>query len=129
MEKEKISNITWIMMGSLALAFDLIQAGIEIMNDFFALTFVLVPLSIIGWLVNLFISVFALLTLLLWFKLEGLKLLEKKNVISVSITSFIETVPMLNALPGWTILVLTKYLSEKSKTLPGANITPGVKTP
>lgn len=78
------------MIGT-ALLFDGIQAF---------LTFIL-----IGVFVNWIITIWAYLTFFLWFSFLGIHFMKPANFTSLNGGLIVELIPLLNALPTWTLAV------------------------
>lgn len=102
-QKNKINNITGILMISVALGIDFIQA-------FF--NFIL-----IGPFINWMVSLFAFLTFWFWFTLKGIKFVKNpKNIFVFGGGSIAEFIPFFDFLPIWTSTVTTLVVNNKIKT-------------
>lgn len=110
MENEKISKITFACMIVTALFFDTIQFGADLMNLIPFIGFILAGVISGG------VSIFAWLTFFLWFRLVGTKF-DSKIVATTVGTFFIELIPILNALPAWTLSIATIFLFFQSKEI------------
>lgn len=103
--------MTMGFMIAVAVFIDAIQAGVNLMD---AIPFVGLILSSV---VSDGISIFAFLTFFLWFHLAGLKF-DSKIAASTVGAFFIELIPVLNALPAWTLSVTTTLLFFQAKKSP-----------
>jgi hypothetical protein len=84
-----------------AVFFDILQ---------WALVFILM-----GWLAGLF----AFLTFYVWFKSYGISFMKPKKALALFGGGLIEVIPVLSALPAWTVAVLIITFDSKiKKTLP-----------
>lgn len=110
MENEKISKITIGMMVAVALFFDGIQFGADLLNFIPFVGFIL------AWTITSGVSIFAWLTFFLWFKLKGVKF-DSKVVATTTGAFFIEMIPVLNALPAWTLSIVVVFLFFQSKEI------------
>lgn len=118
-QKQKgLKSHTIVFMIVVALFFDVLQ---------WFLTFVFM-----GWLA----SIFAFLTFYVWFKLYGISFMTPKRAMAMGAGFIIELIPILNILPGWTVVVIYLTLEEKARNVvskvPGgqivANAIPGGKS-
>jgi len=108
-KKEKIDNITVVLMLSVALFFDGFQA--------------LLTLLLIGPFVNWLISIFAWLTFFLWFLLKGVHFTNNpKKILTFMGGSFTEIIPLVSSLPIWTATVALTILMIKAENKLGAPI-------
>lgn len=111
MEEKKLKETTIFLMIFTALCFDGIQ-------------------MVIGWvpfvgnIVSDIFSFFAFCTFLLWFYLEGIKMITPKRLTSMIGGGVVEMIPYLNLLPAWTMVVVyligttkIKEITEKHPTL------------
>ena len=95
-----------------ALFFDGIQAGTIYIYAIPFVGFVLGPLIAGGT------SLFAFMTFSLWFRLSEIKF-NTKIVATTAGAFFIELIPVLNALPAWTLSIVLIMLMQKSKKVLG----------
>jgi hypothetical protein len=93
MEEPRISKTTGILMLIVAVFFDLLNAGVN-----------LIPVA--GQIMAELITVFAYCCLWFWFSLKGVSLVSKKRAFRFFGVSIIELIPILNVLPGITLSVL-----------------------
>ena len=109
-QESKISESQkWLMFGT-AIFFDVISL------------ISLIP--IIGWVLGWVVWAFAFMTFWLWFKINGLSFSKPKNLLSFFGGSVIELIPILNILPGWTVMIL--YMTRVEKIIKKAeDIVPG----
>lgn len=110
MENKEISKITLGAMIATALFFDGIQAG----------TIFIYPIPFVGLILGPLIaggvSFFAFMTFSFWFYLVGMKFNGK--IVSTTVGAFfIELIPVLNALPGWTLSVVLVFVLSKTKKI------------
>lgn len=108
MDKKELGNMTAGAMIVVALFFDVIQFGADLM------TFIPFVGFILGWVVSSGVSLFAWLTFFLWLRLSGTKF-DTKIVATTIGAFFIELIPVLNALPAWTLSIVLIILMQKSK--------------
>lgn len=108
MDKKELGNITAGAMIMVALFFDGIQFGADLM------TFIPFVGFILAWVASSGISLFAWLTFFLWLRLSGTKF-DTKIVATTVGAFFIELIPILNALPAWTLSIVLIILMQKSK--------------
>lgn len=118
MDNEEISKITMWAMIAVALFFDGLQFGADLMN--------FIPFAgfILAWVITSGISIFAFLTFFLWFQLQGIKFNSKIVATTVG-AFFIELIPVLNALPAWTLSVVVTLLFFQSKEILD-KVAPGI---
>lgn len=92
MEEVRISKTTGILMLIVAVFFDLLNAGVN-----------LIPVA--GQIMAELITIFAYCCLWFWFSLKGVSLVSKKRAFRFFGASIIEIIPILNVLPGITLSV------------------------
>lgn len=112
MENEKISKITMVAMIAVALFFDGIQFAAGLINFIPFVGFILALVITSG------VSIFAWLTFFLWFRLAGSKF-DSKIVSTTVGTFFIELIPILNALPAWTLSIVVIFIFFQTKKILG----------
>ncbi len=79
-----------------------LMIGTSILYDGIQIILALIP--IVGWILSFLVGVFAWLTFYLWTKIKGLDISNgTKKIIIKWVTPGIELVPILNALPTWTL--------------------------
>jgi len=93
MEQKEISNTTLALMISVAIFFDVLQFIIG-----------LVPIA--GQYISVMVTIIALPTFYLWFKIYGRSFMSPKKVMALGCGTIIELIPILNILPGWTVAVI-----------------------
>lgn len=107
MEEDKPDyRISWIEGGfmiGVALVYDLIQIGLEVIMLGF------------GWTVNWVINIYAMLTFWFWFKLKGVSFVNPKRALFGSASIVIKFIPWLDALPTWTALTVTTIVSARTE--------------
>ncbi len=79
-------------MISTALFFDAFQAVIQLIPG-------------LGQILASLVGIYALLTFWLWFRLHGIKFSTPKRAGTMGGGFLIELIPLLNALPAWTLAV------------------------
>lgn len=117
MDDNKISKITFACMIATALFFDAIQFGADLMH------FIPVIGNILAIVISSGVSIFAWLTFFLWFRLAGTKF-DSKIVATTVGTFFIELIPILNALPAWTLSIVVIFLFFQTKEIV-SKVAPG----
>ena len=110
MERREITKITMGLMVGVALFYDVIQAGLDL-------------LPFVGWILSPLVSIPAFLTFYIWFKIYGRNFMTPKRALAMGAGVIIEMIPILNILPGWTIAVLFLIGIEKAEKI--ASIVPG----
>lgn len=115
MEEGNISNVQAGLMIGVAILFDLIQAGTKTFHFIPGIGNLFALFS--GW----FISICGWIIFTLWFMLNGISPFRAKKLIVYASGGIIEMIPLLNALPGWTISVagtigITKFNTIKKKS-------------
>ena len=99
----QINNTTATLMVATALFFDGIQA--------------LLALFMIGLILNRFVSLFAWLTFFVWFAVKGVKFVSKpKNLVVFGGGTLCEIIPVISALPAWTLSIAGIVAMNKLKT-------------
>ncbi len=118
MEKtQKINRIPSVIAGlmiSVAIVFDLLGFGLAF-----------IPVA--GWLIASAIGVVAFLTFFLWFNFRGVSYNGTRKIALSGIGFLLELVPLLNALPAWTISTSLMILVVKGEDL-ASNKTVSIKT-
>lgn len=119
-EPSKLSFIDMFFMIGVALIYDGIPA---------LFTLVTSPVGGVGGVIaGWAIWPFAWLTFFVWFRMKGVKFLGNKwRTASFFGMPFIEFIPLINNLPGWTAMGVVTYLTVKAeeklaKVIPGATI-------
>lgn len=109
-KKPRFKNTTIVFMVVVAIFFDVLQ---------WLLAFIFM-----GWMV----SIFAVLTFYLWFRLNGVKFVSPKRIGTLFGGFFIEIIPILNVLPAWTaavtIISLDAKVKEKLPVTTGGKVLP-----
>lgn len=103
-DERKIDNTTFVLMLCVAVCIDSVQ---------FALNFLL----IIGWIIIWMMNVLAWLTFYLWFKIKGVNFSNPKRGLSLFGGFLIELIPVINALPAWTMAVVLIAGSSRAEEL------------
>lgn len=123
-KKNRIGNLTAILMTTIALIFDVLQA---ISNLAVFIPFVgLIIAVVVSWFITILASIF----FFAWYSVQGITLFERHGfrIILLLLSTFIiEIIPFLNIIPAWTagtiitILLVRhsdkRYNEEKEKTL------------
>lgn len=110
MNESKIKDTTAFLMIFTALCFDGGQA-------------ILGWVPIVGNILADFLSIFAFLTFLLWFYMNGIKMMTPKRLGSMIGGGVIEMIPYLNILPAWTMVVVYLIGTTKIKELANKHST------
>ena len=87
-EKKGLNNTTIALMISVAIFYDVLQ---------WLLAFIFM-----GWLV----SIFALLTFYVWFKMKGMSFMKPKRFAAFGGSFIVELIPIINILPAWTFAII-----------------------
>ncbi|MEI6843280.1 MAG: hypothetical protein WCK48_02125 [bacterium] len=111
-KKDEISFVQTVFMVTVAIIFDVVQALIE-----------LIP--ILGQIISIFIDIAAFFTFYLWFKMNGMNFSDPKKAGIMGGGFLIELIPILNALPAWTLAVVLLIGTTKAKELVAQNIPGG----
>jgi len=96
------------MMLAVALFYDMSQVGLNLIGTIpggQAITF-------IG---TVLIDVWAFLTFYIWFKLQGVSFVNPKRGITMGGAVLIEIIPILNALPAWTLAVVILFITTRGE--------------
>jgi hypothetical protein len=98
-ERHRIKIHTAIAMVTLAILFDLLQL-------------LLIAVPLVGAVMSSFVSFVPPFLFFLWFKLVGVTYLDRgmQKVAASAFGMLIEYLPLVNALPGWTISVILTIL-------------------
>lgn len=91
----------WLLLGSVTAFIDLIQ----FILDFF----------VIGAVVNRIIEVIVGFSLLFYFQIRGVSMFNPKRATAFLATLVGETIPVVDALPLWTLDVYVTYLTVKGE--------------
>ena len=83
-------------MIAVAVIYDLVQI---------ALTWLLGWIGV-GFIGSWLMTIWAGMTFGLWFTLKGASIISGKRAAALGIGAIIEAIPLLNALPGWTVSVI-----------------------
>lgn len=121
MQESRIKDTTAMLMIGTALFFDALQA-------------------IVGWIpiagnfLPGLLSIVIFLTFLLWFWINGIKMITPKRLGSLGLGGIIEMIPFINILPAWTLTVVyligttkIKELTQKHPTLAKGAMATGAK--
>ncbi len=108
-KKEKIDNITAVLMIGTAILADGIQ--------------VFLTLILIGPFVNWLISIFAWLTFFFWFYLKGVNFTNNpKKIFTLAGGSLLEALPIIASFPIWTLTISTTIFMDKAESKLGAPV-------
>lgn len=111
----ELGGVTFILMLIVALFFDGIQA-----------LFQLIPVA--GQILAMIIGLLAYLTFFLWFMLKGQRFLTAGKIIAMTGTLFVEIIPIVNALPAWTLSIVLMFITSKlGRAAPALGIIEGKK--
>ncbi len=70
---------------------------------------------VIGALFSWAVTIFGTLVFYLWFKQHGVNFVTSRRLGTVLGIGIIELVPIVNALPGWTIAVILNILYSRNE--------------
>ncbi len=102
-KRNRVTKTTIVLMVSTAILFDAIQV-----------LFLLIPF--LGWLVAAIISIYAWLTFYVWMSIKGWGMSDSVKKITVAwLFPFLETIPILNVLPVWTLRVIMQLFIVKAE--------------
>ncbi len=104
MKERKIPEWVGVAMTVVALMFDVTQALLQI-----------IPLA--GQLLGMMITPPAFATFYIWFKMYGMSFISPKRALTMGGVIIIELIPLLGALPGWTVAVILMLVINKSETV------------
>lgn len=107
MEKEPHLSVgTMGLMVATAIFFDVLQG---FLTPFF-----------LGWLVG----IAAFFTFYIWFKMHGIKFKGTKRIATFGLSSIIEMIPFVSALPAWTfaVVILVVDIYQKQWKQPPTNV-------
>jgi len=119
--KSKISNTKAVFMIVVAVLFDL--AGIV----FDLLHFIPAVGNVAAIILTTLLDILAWLVFYVWFKMNGVSFANPKRALSLNGGFILELIPILNALPAWTLAVVLIIGSMKAEALiakqvPGGDI-------
>lgn len=83
--------------------------------------------ALVGWIPYIgnviagLISFFAFMTFWLWFHMKGVKMMTPKRFGSLGLGAVIETIPFINLIPAWTMVVAYLIGTTKIKEVVGDN--------
>jgi hypothetical protein len=107
MQGSSLSKFTVTLMVCVALFFDLVQFlldlfhGIPVVGNAFAIV------------ATALLSVFAFLVFWFWFFMHGIRFNTAKRLLSMGGGFIFELIPILNALPAWTLAVIVVITTTK----------------
>ncbi len=109
--ESKLTTLTAGLMITVAVIFDIIQALLDLLH--------FIPLvgNIFAIISTSLLSVFAWLTFYLWMKIKGIDFASPKRSLSLGGGFIFELIPILNALPGWTLAVILIIGSMRAEEL------------
>ena len=110
-KKHKISVITGGLMIGVAIFYDLLQVGVNLLHG--------IPIlgNIAALLGGFLVTIWAWLTFYLWFKLNGVGFLNPKRAFALNGGFLIELIPVVNALPAWTLAVSLLIATTRAEEL------------
>lgn len=103
----QVSNIVAVLIISVAVFFDLVQALIDVFH------FIPVVGNIFAMVATWLVSAVAFFIFWFWFMLYGVHFNTTKRVASMGGGFLIELIPVLNALPAWTLAVILVILTAR----------------
>ncbi len=92
----RISSWESAAMVTIAVIYDIVQIALTWTLDWIG----------VGWIGSGLVTIWATMTFGLWFTLKGASIISGKRAASLGIGTLIEAIPLLNALPGWTVSTL-----------------------
>ncbi len=111
--KNSLPGGTIVLMILTALFFDGLQIALEFVFG-------------LGLVVDSFVSIFAVFTFTVWFKMHNVNFVNPKRLAAMGGGFFIEIIPGLNALPVWTAAVWytisTTKITEVAEKIPGGKV-------
>lgn len=111
--QSSLSGGTIVLMILTALFFDGLQIALEFVFG-------------LGLVVDSFVSIFAIFTFTVWFKMHDISFVNPKRLAAMGGGFFIEVIPGLNALPVWTAAVWytisTTKIAEVAEKVPGGKV-------
>ena len=111
--KHKISNVSAVLMISVALFFDIIIALIN-----------LIPVA--GQIISMVIGAVAYAIFFLWFAMKGVRLMTPKKIAAMGTGLLISIIPIINVLPAVTASVILTIIFDRKEILPLAGKIPKV---
>lgn len=99
MEKP-ISNFSAVLMVAVAVIFDLLQFFLNLLHFIPAIG------NAVAFVTTSILTIIAWLTFYIWFKTKGVTFNTSKRMLSLGGGFLIELIPILNALPAWTLSVV-----------------------
>jgi|GEM_PF-2901203 len=96
------------MLG-VALFYDFMQIKVSLMHT---LPFVG---NVIAWLGTTIIDLYALLTFFVWFKVHDVSFANPKRGLTMAGALIVELVPILNAVPAWTLAVIICFITVRGE--------------
>ncbi|NQV87935.1 MAG: hypothetical protein HQ402_00060 [Parcubacteria group bacterium] len=109
--KSKISNTKAVFMIVVAVLFDL--AGVV----FNLLHFIPAVGNVAAIILTALLDILAWLTFFVWFKMNGVSFANPKRALSLNGGFILKLIPILNALPAWTLAVVLIIGSMKAEAL------------
>jgi hypothetical protein len=96
-----------------------VMAGAMIMFALFidAIQALLTLLPIIGWILAPVAGVAGLIIFYFWLKNYGIKFSSPRQAKRLVVGFIVEMIPLLNALPTWTLAITLIVMKEKAKNL------------
>ena len=107
MSTQRISNATAFFLIGAAVSVDALQALLGLLAF---IPFVGIPLA---FLLQQLVNISALFLFGIWFSSMGISLIKKRPLGFMG-TTVLELVPMLNAVPAWSMFVATTVWKERS---------------
>ena len=96
-------------MVAVAILFDAIQVGADLMH----------AIPIVGnasaVIFTILLDIWAYLTFWFWFKIHGVSFMNPKRALALNGGLLIELIPIINALPAWTLAVVIIFITTKAE--------------
>jgi hypothetical protein len=99
MTKKPITKWTFAGWLTIAILMDLVQ----IILDFLA----------VGVIANTILTIFGYIVFLPWFWLHGIRF-QGKTAKTLGLGTLLEFIPVINALPAWSFMIIRVYLNSKT---------------
>lgn len=77
----------------------------------------------LAWLGSLLVDIWAFLTFYVWFKLHGISFANPKRGLTMAGAILIEIIPVLSALPAWTLAVVICFITTRGEEVLGKALT------
>ena len=108
-QKPAVAATTFALMVAVALLFDAVQVGADLMHA--------IPLvgNASAVIFTVLLDIWAYLTFWFWFKIHGVSFMNPKRAMALNGGLLIELIPIVNALPAWTLAVVIIFVTTKAE--------------